>query len=295
MTQAGDTFVVAVDGGGTRCRIALSDGVDVHKVEVGSANVSTDFQAALGEMRGGLERLASDRNLNQSDLAEVPAYFGLAGITGDEMSKRLARELPFRHIRIADDRAAALRGALGDRDGFVAHCGTGSFLASQIGRAGRFIGGWGPVLGDQASAQWVGRKALSLVLDCVDDVAGKSDLAGLMLERFGGSAGIVRAAGEMSPFDFGALAPLVTKAAEQGDEVALAVLAEGARYLSDRLSRLGWRSGLPICLTGGIGPRYAGLLPEKMQMDLTKAEGDPLSGAIALAHAFEKEIENEHC
>ena len=45
----------------------------------------------------------------------------------------------------------ALRGALGEKDGIVVHCGIGSFAASRIDGKSRFAGGWGPVLGDEVT------------------------------------------------------------------------------------------------------------------------------------------------
>lgn len=295
MTRAPDTFALAVDGGGTLCRLALSDGRKVWQVALGAANVSTDFDAACAELKRGLGALAQQVGIDQAQLAEVPAYLGLAGITGQPLADRLAEVLSFSHVRIEDDRPSALRGALGTDDGVVAHCGTGSFLAAQRDGQPRFAGGWGPVLGDQASAQWVGRRALSEVLECTDGVIAPTELSGHLLSRFAGAAGIVKAASGMSPTEFGALAPEVTRYAGQGDALAISIMQAGAGYLADRVVKMGWASGLPICLTGGIGPHYATYLPDVMQQALTSPLGDPLSGAIALAHAFRKEIEHERC
>ncbi len=295
MTRASDTIVLAADGGGTRCRVALSDGDRIWQVEVGAANVSTDFDASCAELKRGLTAVSQQAGIDLTEVADAPAYLGLAGITGQSIADRLAGALPFSDVRIEDDRPSALRGALGPGDGFVAHCGTGSFLAAQLEGKPRFAGGWGPVLGDQASAQWVGRRALSQVLDCVDAVCEPSELSAQLLSRFKGTAGIVKAASGMSPTEFGALAPVVTQYAGQGDPFAQSIMQAGAEYLRDRLEKMGWAAGLPICLTGGIGPQYAAYLPEPMQQDLMKPLGDPLSGAIALAHAFRKEIEHERC
>lgn len=295
MTLSSDTLVLAVDGGGTRCRLALSTGRRVWQVEVGAANVSTDFEAACAELMRGLIAVEGQAGIDQIQIAKLPAYLGLAGITGPAIADRLAKALPFSHVRIEDDRPSALRGALGPDDGFVAHCGTGSFLAAQRDGRARFAGGWGPALGDQASAQWVGRQALSRVLDCADGLCASSELTAQLLSRFNGTAGIVKAASVLSPTEFGALAPVVTHLAGQGDEHAASIMQAGAEYLRDRMEKMGWAPGLRICLTGGIGPHYAAYLPDPMLRDLIQPSGDPLSGAIALAHAFREEIEHERC
>ncbi len=295
MSRPSDTIVLAADGGGTRCRLAVSDGSAVQSIEVGAANVSTDFDAACAELKRGIAALAQCAGLEATQIARAPAYLGLAGITGRALADRLATQLSFDHVRIEDDRPAAVRGALGSKDGFVAHCGTGSFLAAQKGDRRSFAGGWGPVLGDQASAQWVGRRALARALDYVDGLRPASELADSLLSRFGDAAGIVRAASGMSPTEFGALAPAVTQHAKQGDALARSIMEDGARYLADQMMAMGWMPGLSICLTGGIGPQYAEFLPAQMQQELTDPLGDPLTGAIALAHAFQKETRHERC
>ncbi len=295
MTRVPDTYHLAVDGGGTRCRIALSDGRKVQKIEVGAANVFTDFDAACAEIQAGLASLVGQAGISAHDLPGIPAYLGLAGITGQEIADRLSARLPFLRVRIADDRPSALRGALGAGDGVVAHCGTGSFLAAQIVGKTLFAGGWGAVLGDQASAQWVGRLALSKTLDSLDGMIPQSDLFRELCDRFKGGVGIVHAASNMSPGAFGAIAPLVTGRAENGDGSAQAILREGAEHLSDRIHHMGWQPGRTVCLTGGIGPFYGPYLPAQMQADLAQPLGDPMDGALALASEFREEILNERC
>ncbi len=294
MTRSSDSLLLAVDGGGTRCRLAACRAGVVHRVEVGAANISTDFDAACHELIKGLDSLATASGYSADVLASAPAYLGLAGITGEAIVDRLSAALPLKRVRIEDDRRAALRGALGSADGIVAHCGTGSFIAAQIGGATRLAGGWGSVLGDQASAQWVGRRALSDTLEKTDGVTGPSDMADALLAKFGGTAEIVSAASNMTPAEFGTIAPQVTEHARCGDALAISILRDAAGYLSDRMVRLGWVKGSPICLTGGIGPHFARYLPADMQDALIEPAGDPLSGAIALAQAFQEEIEDEH-
>ncbi|MES0862821.1 BadF/BadG/BcrA/BcrD ATPase family protein [Ruegeria sp. SCPT10] len=293
MTRSSKPLILAVDGGGTRCRLVLSDGETRHKVEVGAANVSTDFDAACRELQRGLEALISQSGRSVDDIMHAPTYLGLAGITGDAIAQKLASALPCRHVRIEDDRGAALRGALGPADGFVAHCGTGSFIATQQAGTVRLAGGWGPVLGDQASAQWIGKRALSKALDHVDGVIASSQLAQDLLSHHGGAPGLVRAAAQMTPTEFGAIAPQVTELASHKDALAVTLLQDGADYLAGMMRTMGWCPGLPVCLTGGIGPHYAPYLPQDMQAALTQPLGDPLSGALALARAFQEEIEHE--
>ena len=280
------TPVIAIDGGGTHCRLALDDGRSVWRAGAGPANVSSDFEGALGEIRTGLTRLADAAGLPTGALADMPAHIGLAGVTGAEIRACLSAELPLRRAQITDDRPAALRGALGPDDGMIAHCGTGSFLAAQSGGSMRFAGGWGPVLGDEASAQNLGRRALSLALATIDGLAAPSAMSGDLLTRYGGADGIVAFAGRADPAALGAIAPLVTGHAAKGDALARMAMQEAAAAIAATLPALGWVPGMPICLTGGIGPHYAAYLPDDMQTAIRKPAQEPIDGALALARAF---------
>ena len=139
MRRGGDIAVIAVDGGGTRCRIALWDGSALTSVETGPANASTDADRAICEVLEGLKGLSGASGRTVDDLIRLPAFVGLAGVVDDDIADRLRQALPFEHVRIADDRPAAVRGVLGHADGVLGHCGTGSFHAAQIGGEIRFF------------------------------------------------------------------------------------------------------------------------------------------------------------
>lgn len=275
--------VIAVDGGGTRCRLTY-DGQYLE--ETGPANVGSDFDGAITQLLAGVARLAARAGLAQAQLARTPIYLGLAGCVSPEISARVAARLPFAHILVEDDRRAAVRGALGQDDGAVAHCGTGSFLARQHHGQIRLAGGWGAVLGDEASACWVGRRALSLTLEACDAISPHSDLTRLMVQRFGGPPGIVAFGVEARAHDLGRIAPDVTARAAQGDPVARRIMTEGAAYLVRILDIMGHGPDHPLCLTGGIAAQYAPFLPSVLGARIKAPASTPLDGALALARAF---------
>ncbi len=277
------SFAVAVDGGGTRCRVACVQGNQVVSVETGPANVSSDFEAGIRAVLDGVAALGVKV---EAELTQSPAFVGLAGVTGPDVASRVRAALPFPRMQVEEDRLAALYGALGDADGALVHCGTGSFFGLQHARKARFVGGWGAVLGDEASACWIGRQALTASLDGVDGLRSTSDLTAAILARFGGATGIVQFAGNADAAAFGALARDVTEAAILGDAVAVALMRAGAEHIAFALQSLGWSPGVAICLTGGIGPSYQPYLPDEMRAWVTEPRGTPLDGAVALAQEF---------
>lgn len=285
--------VLAIDGGGTRCRLALNAGDRLVQIEVGSTNVSTDFAAATAELRLGLGQLAEAAGVPLTWLADVPTYAGLAGVTGATLAARVQEALPLKSIKVEDDRPAALRGAIGEANGVVAHCGTGSFVARQQNGQMRLAGGWGAVLGDPASAQWVGRRALGRTLDVADRLVAGSGLSDAVMQRFGDTSAIVAFAATATPSDFGALAPMVTEASSRGDEIARGILSAAATEIADTLRAMGWCEGETICLTGGIGPRFADYMPLDMIGSLAPPQATPLDGALSLANDFRNAVSKD--
>lgn len=282
--------LVAIDGGGTHCRFLAVTDRGRFTIKGGTANVSTDFDTALAVLSDGLSALANAAGVPRERLMALPAFVGIAGVTGPEMETRISRALPFRHVRVSDDWPAAVRGALGAADGCVAHCGTGSFFAAQTEGTTRHLGGWGSVLGDEASAMWLGRRLLAETLNAVDGLVPHSDATRAVLQRFEDAPGIVRFAATAGPAEFGAFAPDVTQAAAQADPVAIRLVDEAAAHVAQMLETLGWSRGIPICLTGGLAPCYADRLPLEMQDDHRTPVGTPLDGAEALARDFANEL-----
>lgn len=290
MLNAKNDSILAVDGGGTRCRLVLSGTAGQWSVEMGSANVTSDFDGAVHQIKEGLAALSSQSGLAPEALYQVPAYLGLAGVTGPAIATRLEQALPLAHTRIADDRPIALRGALGDRDGAIAHCGTGSFFALQSGGQMRLAGGWGLILGDEASAAWVGRLALTRALAVVDGLGQTTPLIEEIMATRGDSAAIVEFAASAKPAEFGHYAKLVSRHAAEGDTQAVSLMTAAADHIATSLADLGFLPGQALCLTGGIGPVYAPYLPKTLQAALVTPVGTPLEGALALAEEFREEL-----
>lgn len=275
---------LAVDGGGSRCRFALVS--DAGRVDVlgGAANVFTDFDGAVATLRAGLALLAKRAGLDIAAFADAPAFIGLAGVLDEADAARVAEALPLANAHVADDREAAMRGALGERDGAFAALGTGSFFGRRVDGGQRFCGGWGPRLGDGASAFWIGREALARTLDAVDALTLHSRLTKALSAHFGDAPRrILLFARDAAPGEIAALAPMVTEAAAAGDAVGGSVMSDGARLICRTLRGLGWEPGEPVCLIGGASSAYRAFLPAEIAAALVSPRGAAIDGAIALA------------
>lgn len=291
MIAPSELNALAIDGGGTRCRIAWIAENKKHVVITGASNASSDFAQAVSSINQGLGELGKKLGVSTDYLRTVPAYLGIAGVISDDLAQRLSVSLAFDHARIEDDRPCAVIGALGNHDGYVAHCGTGSFFSSLQHGEMRFTGGWGPILDDIAAASWVGRQALTHTLRVTDGCYSESALSTFIAARFGASAQIVEFAMNAAQADMGAIAPHVAGYANDGDQAALEIMTHGAQLIAQTLRAMGWQPKDKICLSGGFGQTYAAYLPQDMQASLFPAKGEPLDGAVELARKYCRELQ----
>ena len=268
---------LGLDGGGTGCRAALADrdGRVLGRAEGGPANIMSDREGALAVI---LE--VAGQALAGRDPAGVAACLGLAGANMPEARDWIAARLPFGRCRVVHDAVTAVAGALGPADGIVAAIGTGSVFSRQSGEEILTIGGWGPVLGDEAGGAWMGRRFLGHVLRAVDGLVAETPLTRATLERFGGAPAIVTLAATATAADFGREARHMLE--WHGDPACEAVLKAAGDYVTQVIDRLQPDDApLPVTFTGGLGPIFADRLFDCWAQ--RPARGNPLDGALRLA------------
>jgi glucosamine kinase len=283
--MTGDTCLIAVDGGGTGCRAAVGTvarGV-LAEAQGGPGNVMSDFEGALTNILGAVERAVAASGLPAGAFEDAVAHLGLAGANSRADMIAVERALPFRRCTVTGDRATAVAGALGPGNGFLVALGTGTIVARQKDGAVATVGGWGFVLSDEASGAWLGRALLAHVLQAEDGIAAHSDLTRRALEAAGGREAIVAFAADGRPADYAEHARAVIEAAQAGDAVAVALMQGGADYIDRALAALGYAEDDVLCLSGGVGPSYAPFLPDRLTRNLAAPKGSALDGAFAMA------------
>lgn len=279
----GELSYIGVDGGGTGCRLALVRDEARFETEGGPCNVSTDAAGALRELSAGLDRLAAQAGLDRGALRALPICLGLAGVLAGDPRRDVIDALRLGRARVVDDRAVALRGALGARDGALVGLGTGSFFALQEAGSVRLAGGWGLALGDEGSGAWLGREMLRYTLGVIDGLERESLLSETLLARLAGPAGVVAFSLSARPQDYAALAPEIISAAATGDFGAREVMRRGRAHVVATLEGMGWHAGMPLVLTGGLAESYKAHLPPDFRAALAAPQSSALDGALACA------------
>jgi N-acetylglucosamine kinase-like BadF-type ATPase len=298
-------YYFGIDGGGTRSRLALTDGRGdvLARVEAGSTNI---YSVTKGEVFDNLSRLL-DSALKSSGLRKADLVAGCVGSAGlgRPGERGIFREFfdalfgPAFPVKLCTDGEILLCGGLGSPEGYCLIAGTGSVA---LGRSaeGRLVraGGHGYMLGDEGAAAWIAKTAIARVLRSAEG----RDLETAMLEdilafcRLGESS-------ELIPYvhhkadkaTIAALAPAVSAAARKGDPLALDILFTGAAELlllvKSVLNRSPWIREKRLVLAGGIlehdeivRNRLRGLLAAELpDLSLCESRGSALEGACFLA------------
>jgi hypothetical protein len=146
----------------------------------------------------------------------------------------------------------------------------------------RHLGGWGFQLGDEGSAAWLGRRALSLALRVVDGRLPPDPLADDLIAATAPHP--VLFAREARPGAYAQIAERVL--AHAGTPLGQRLIREVIAALEEGLHDVGHTHGTPLVLTGGLGDLLTPHLPEHLTRDLTAAKGRPLDGALALARSL---------
>ncbi len=284
-----DTLYLGVDGGASRCQARLRDrsGNLLGEGISGSANISIDIEQARASILEATASALRAAGLRQEDIKRCHAGLGLAGGSPQDLQDRLLDGWsPFAAVRLASDAYIAWLGAHGGEDGAVIILGTGSVCFGQIGTRRYVLGGWGAEISDEAGAAAIGRESLRRSIWAWDGRIGMTPLAENLLSIFGGSpVPMVSAARAARPADYAAWAPLVFQFAEQGDDLAVAILRDAAEHVARMIERLLASGFSRIALLGGIAAPMTPWLPAPLRARLCDARSDALDGAITMIRA----------
>ena len=274
-----DLFL-GIDGGGTGCRAAVADGAGrvLGEGRAGPANIASDVSGARDSILAAARQALTAATGSDAGLPEVAAGLGLAGANAAGAASALRQALPFARLRIETDAIAAVKGALGDRDGIVAAIGTGSVFAAQVGGRIRQIGGWGLVLGDDGSGARLGRSLLAAALAAHDGFRAMTPLLRAILDGYGGNEGVIALSLAARPADFAVLAPRILAS---DDPAALGLIAAAVEDVARSIGVLRGATPLPVSFIGGLGAVYAERLAGRWE--IVPAAGSALDGALMLA------------
>lgn len=266
MNSPAELVVVGVDGGGSSTRVYVADdrAQVLFKAQGPGSAVRPGAEADSAELIGALVRNAVI-DAEMGHLLPRALVVGVAGVGREAQKIALQQELE--RLEVADsvvvisDAEAAMDDAFTEGPGILLIAGTGSIAwgRSPSGTLRR-CGGWGPVIGDEGSGSWIGRKALQVIAAAHDGREPETALTGAVLTalELDDVPAIITWASSASPADLATLAPAVLSAAEVGDLRANTVVTMAVEELALHVRALARalfvdeRAAIPVALHGGL-------------------------------------------
>lgn len=252
-------LILGLDGGGTKTLLAVAARDGTVLLTRRSATVDPFAEAAwpdalahsLASARPILARLAGA-------VLGLPCFGEVEDVSRRQQNVA-QRLLPVRHD-VVNDVQAAFTGALAGRPGILLLAGTGSMAWAGNGRREMRVGGWGDVFGDEGSAYWIGREALSAVGRALDGRSPHAGFARDLLER------LDLRAPELAAWCYGqdtrrrgaiaGVARFVDASAEAGNAEAQRLLVRAGDHLADHAqacrTALGLSRGSAWSHAGGV-------------------------------------------
>ncbi|HXE90147.1 MAG TPA: BadF/BadG/BcrA/BcrD ATPase family protein [Terriglobales bacterium] len=253
---------IGIDGGGTKTDCVVGDDHAVlgrattggcKVTRVGEAEARANLQKAIAEAcrAGRVEPRGVSR-----------VCVGLAGASDTDscqVVQRIVAEVVPASVEVVGDMVVAFEAAFREGAGVLVSAGTGSIAygRNERGETAR-AGGWGPVVSDEGSGDWIGRAAVAAALRAFDAGTTTALAAGILNAwQVATRDDVARMANSHPPPDFAALFPIALTAADRGDALARDILiragtelAQLARIVSRRL----WpgQSAVRVRICGGV-------------------------------------------
>jgi len=294
-------FYLGVDAGGSKTEFAVGDEHTIlGRASTGSCKVQrVGEEVARAALHAGIREACTRARVAPQELART--CIGMAGASDPKVAllvQRIAQEVVGGAVEVVGDNTIAMEAAFRGTPGVITIAGTGSIVygRNERGESAR-AGGWGPVISDEGSAEWIGRRAVAASVRAVD--TGQStalNKAIMQAWHVATREDIVRLSNAFPRPDFAGLYPHVLHAANAGDAIARDLLMLAGTELAGLtkivIRRL-WpgRHAVRVCVAGGVFTSSTlvrqvfsnALRAERPDVAVSFGHVHPVAGALALA------------
>ncbi len=307
-------IILSIDGGASRTRGVLftETGEVRHYQETEATSLSRPDADSPGVLGRFIQELATQAGLGLEDVGLVNV--GVAGVSNLDARDRLFRELDRLGLSdraiVTSDVEAAYEVVWGDAPGVLVCVGTGAigWARDEQGNTYRASGRGLQLGGDPGSGYWMGKTAMVHLIMSEGSLAGNEeaedevldDLRHRVMETYGVESveEAARITGEAADMvaRTALLGQVVCDLAEEGNDLAIAILQEGTQGLADELLQMIDKAGLrrekmTIGINGNIiinSAVYRQIMADALSCDLPDItwlppEIDPAFGAGIIA------------
>lgn len=257
-------MILSVDGGATKTVAVIIDENEKKLLSVGLAQAS-NFNAvgediAKQNIAEAIRLALKYANLEPSEIDL--AVFGLAGVGDSKESDMIAETIirsvsPTRRYLIYNDGVVAYRATNLYEDGIVVASGTGNVNFYQKDGELIRVGGWGWFVGDEGSASWVSKRALTYATRQYDNLIEGKELVKASEDFFNDEFKelIWKLERKHDKPYVASFATVVSKLAREGSRLANLIFEEASGYIVLVINGLlkEFKEKTPrVSLTGGL-------------------------------------------
>lgn len=289
-------YFLGIDGGATKTEFVLTDanGNVLCRHFEGSCNpMDIGMEAAQKVLDTGIRTVCKG-----VPMRKISMFAGISGgISGNnkEILHDFFAKFPFAKCDNGSDAQLIVAAGLGDGDGIAVIVGTGSVAFVQKDGEMHRIGGMGYLFDNGGNGYCIGRDAIRAAL-CAEDGSGEQTMLHKLVTEKLGNTSAIASLGELYALGkrgVASYAPLVFRAADEGDGVARNILRRNMKEIAVLLAtgrkKLGGAQ-VKAVFVGGLTNRWEILLPdildqlpEKEYYELSVYQGRAVNGALALA------------
>ncbi len=299
-------YIFGIDAGGTKTKCVITDinGKVLSEYTGSASNLLLNAgKETFPTILWMLKKSKNDLKIRYEDIRIIVIGAAGAGIKSNALrfEARLtsflkSNNIELQKIHFESDARIALEGAFAGKHGCIVIAGTGSIILGKDTSGNLFrAGGFGRIIGDEGGGYSIGRKALNAVAKDMDGGSRKTQITGLIKEKLS-----IHSPEEMinkiykHKLDIASIAPLVIKAAENGDKTAFAILNKESDELLSLIRLMRNKTGQPILKVSLIGGLITGknfyrkMLSNKIKANLpevkiVKPKFPPEIGAVIIA------------
>ncbi|WP_105301539.1 N-acetylglucosamine kinase [Anaerococcus marasmi] len=295
---------LGVDGGGTKTAFLLDvDGKRFESKQITIHPKQVTKQQFFEIMKLGVGDVCKEAGIDPEEIlytfVAAPGY-GQYPDTEAYIDEGIREAIGSDRFTVANDCVNGWAGSLNAKPGINLVLGTGQigYGVDEEGNSMR-SGGWGPLLGDEASGYYIGLKLLNHFTKMSDGRSDKTILYDIIREKLDlkEDMEIIDKAEKMKRDEIASLSRIFTEALDKKDTYCEKLLEEiskeAAAVIDSIIKGLNFKEEVRVSYSGGVfnlGDRLIKRIEEKSKnkIKIEKPYTDPSEGALILAKAYSK-------
>lgn len=295
---------LGVDGGGTKTAFLLDvDGKRFESKQITIHPKQVTKQQFFEIMKLGVGDVCKEAGIDPEEIlytfVAAPGY-GQYPDTEAYIDEGIREAIDSDRFTVANDCVNGWAGSLNAKPGINLVLGTGQigYGVDEEGNSMR-SGGWGPLLGDEASGYYIGLKLLNHFTKMSDGRSDKTILYDIIREKLDlkEDMEIIDKAEKMKRDEIASLSRIFAEALDKEDpyckELLEEISKEAAAVIDSIIKGLNFKEEVKVSYSGGVfnlGDRLIKRIEEKSKnkIKIEKPYTDPSEGALILAKSYSK-------